>query len=71
MVYLLSECKEESIRPVITDASGRFTFSLKEKCCYSIQATHESYDGKIQEGYCTSMDESKDFFSRLYLDAKE
>ncbi|MEM9847289.1 MAG: tetratricopeptide repeat protein [Bacteroidota bacterium] len=70
-VYLLSECQEEQIRPIVTDASGRFAFSLKEKCCYSVQATHESYDGKIQEGYCTALEESKDFIAKLYLDAKE
>ncbi|MEM9887148.1 MAG: tetratricopeptide repeat protein [Bacteroidota bacterium] len=70
-VYLLSECGVGQTRPLVTDASGRFTFSLKEQCCYAIQATHEDYYGKILKGYCTRSEQSKDFITKLYLEARQ
>jgi len=66
-VNLLSDCDKETPFSITTDASGRFTFSLKEQCCYSIQASHEQYRGTTQEDYCTNLNDSKEFISKVYL----
>ncbi len=51
-----------------TDASGRFTFALKEHCCYTLEASHRSYANTVQSTYCTrGLKVSQNFSSKLYL----
>lgn len=66
-VYLTDECTAHT-QTTRTDASGRFTFALQENCCYFIQTTHKDFESKVQEGYCTKMEESKVFVTKVYLE---
>lgn len=69
-VYLTDDCTTYT-KTAKTDASGRFTFTLQENCCYYIQTTHKDFESKVQEGYCTKMEESKVFVTKVYLEGKK
>ncbi len=70
-VYLTKDGVPKSTITVVTDVSGRFTFALEEKACYSIQATHAGYKSKVQEGYCTEMDYSETLATKVYLNEQK
>ncbi|MEM8523718.1 MAG: tetratricopeptide repeat protein [Bacteroidota bacterium] len=67
---LVSNCEASPTISTITDASGRFVFPLKEDCCYSIRAVHNLYENRIREGWCTDLEESKDFVEKIFLAPK-
>jgi len=69
-VELVSDCEASPIISTTTDATGRFIFPLKEDCCYHVKATNDKYQTKIREGFCTKMEESKDFVEKIFLAPK-
>ncbi|MEM6699749.1 MAG: tetratricopeptide repeat protein, partial [Bacteroidota bacterium] len=69
-VELVSDCPDKPIVSTITDATGRFVFPLKENCCYAVRSSHHKYQTNIREGFCTKMEESKDFVAKIFLSSK-
>ncbi|MEM1325117.1 MAG: carboxypeptidase regulatory-like domain-containing protein [Bacteroidota bacterium] len=70
-VYLIKEGSNQPTATLVTTISGRFTFDLEEKACYSIQVTHGDYKSKKQEDICTMMDRSEVLLAKVYLDSNK
>lgn len=67
-VTLTNDCEEEEVEPIVTDASGRYTFKLQKDCCYKVKATKENYLAAWAEGQCTKgLEGSETLTANLYL----
>ena len=67
-VTLTNDCGEEEPEPIITDASGRYTFKLQKDCCYKVKATKENYLAAWADGQCTKeLSGSETLTANLYL----
>jgi len=70
-VALVNDCEKSEPQAVVTDATGRFNFTLHKNCCYSLKAKREDYLGYMQEGHCTrGLKESQTLVTKFYLQPK-
>ena len=53
MVTLTNDCDETEEETLVTDATGKYYFKLKEDCCYKVKASKSGYFGNPVDGQCT------------------
>jgi outer membrane protein OmpA-like peptidoglycan-associated protein len=67
-VTLISDCPDQQPQMLITDASGKFHYDLRDDCCYKLKAEKDEYFAVTSEDQCPKDEtESKTFRVTLNL----